>query len=194
MTDESLADEVRSFWFDDQAGVQAYRAIWFASTPAFDAALAERFGAAYERAAGGQLDCLADRPGSCLALVLLLDQIPRNLFRGTARAFATDVRACDWSKLALERGFEASMTALERFFLYMPFQHSEQLPDQERALSLFATLAGTEVPERCQDDARRHYEAIRRFGRFPHRNGVLGRATSEAEQAYLDSPEGAYWR
>jgi uncharacterized protein (DUF924 family) len=169
-------DELLGFWFSEQA-----RPYWFAATAAFDAELASRFGTLHDRAAKGALDPWEETAAGALGLVLLLDQLPRNLFRGTPRAFATDDQARAVLERALERGFDRALDEEGRAFLYLPFEHCEDLDDQERCVALMAQLS---TPG-WADFARKHRDVIARFGRFPSRNAVLGRPSTAAEQAFL---------
>ncbi len=175
------AQEVLDFWF---RGTQA-RKEWFRKDPAFDAEIARRFAGLHQTAAAGALGDWRDSARACLALILLLDQFPRNMFRGTARAFSTDALALDAAKHAVQAGYDRSLNDVERTFVYLPFEHSEDLADQERALKLFAGHPNYEW-------ARRHWEIIRRFGRFPHRNAVLGRQSTPAEIEFLEKPGSSF--
>ncbi|WP_420243504.1 DUF924 family protein [Roseiterribacter gracilis] len=166
------------FWF-----VEAGPDQWFASDPAFDETLRRKFGALVEQAAAGALDDWAKDRERALALLLLLDQLPRNLFRGTARAFATDAKARAVATVALDRGFDADRPAEQRLFFYVPFMHSEDLADQDRSVALFAA-AQAELPVNYPF-AVQHRAIIERFGRFPHRNAALGRPSTEEEAAFL---------
>ncbi len=168
------AEDVLDFWFADNV-----RPKWFRSTPDFDVLIRQRFAGLYEAAAAGRLDGWKDAPRSALARIILLDQFPRNLFRDDPRAFATDRLAVAAAGQAVDRGFDTLLTTEERKFLYMPFMHSENLADQDRGLPLFATLDDAETI----DSARQHRDIIARFGRFPHRNAVLGRANTAEELA-----------
>ena len=154
---------------------------WFEKDDGFDAEIRDRFLETHEAAAEGKLSAWEGNAEGALALLILLDQFPRNMFRGQARAFATDPLARAIAAGSLVRGFDAQVAPEMRGFFYLPFMHSEDLADQERAVALY-TAAG--------DDnlkwAIRHADIIRRFGRFPHRNAVLGRATTAEEQAFLD--------
>jgi uncharacterized protein (DUF924 family) len=154
---------------------------WFRKDADFDTGFRERFLALHELAARGELRSWTADAECCLALVLLLDQFPRNAFRGTARAWSTDPLARVVAHQALARRFDVHFDADLRNFLYLPFMHSEWLPDQERALELTRGL-GTEAPK----FAVVHHAIIRRFGRFPHRNVLLGRRTTREEQVFLD--------
>ena len=167
--------DVLDFWFDRD------RKHWFEKNPAFDAEIRSRFLDRHETACGGSLEAWKTEPKSCLALVILLDQFPRNMFRGTARAFAADPLARDTARVILDRGWDKAMTADERMFAYLPFEHSEELGDQELSLKLFEGNPNFEW-------ARRHWEIVRRFGRFPHRNVTLGRASTPDEIEFLKQP------
>ncbi len=170
------AFDVLEFWW------RAGPARWFAAESAFDHACRD-FAAAVDDAAAGRLDGWAESPHGALALVLLTDQFPRNVFRGTTRAFATDGKALAVAERAIGRGFDRAFPIDGRRFFYLPFMHSEDLAVQERGLDLYRALGS----EEGYFYALVHYDAIRRFGRFPHRNALLGRDTTPAEAAYLAS-------
>jgi uncharacterized protein (DUF924 family) len=155
---------------------------WFRKDLAFDDEIRARFLKTYEAAAAGKLSAWENTPEGALALVILLDQFPRNMFRGDARAFATDRFALDVAKRTLDRKFDQQVPASDRAFFYLPFEHSEALADQERAVDLFRATGDAELLKW----AELHADIIRRFGRFPHRNAVLGRTTTPDEQAFLD--------
>jgi uncharacterized protein (DUF924 family) len=167
-------DDVVAFW----TGAGPKR--WFAKDEAFDADIRGRYEATHHAAARGELDSWADTAEGALALLLLLDQFPRNLWRGSAHAFATDPLARRIAEHAIGRGFDRAVEPALRQFFYLPFEHSEDLGDQERAVTLCAF-----DPDSLKW-AKIHRDIIRRFGRFPHRNGCLGRSTSADEQAFLD--------
>ena len=170
------AAEIVQFWAD------AGPARWFKKDAAFDAEFRVKFAAEHEAAASGALDDWADTAEGALALMILLDQYPRNSFRGTARMFATDPLALTIAKQAIAQGFDQMVDpALSRFF-YLPFMHSEVLAEQDRSLELYAPMG--DEPMRY---AVLHRDIIVRFGRFPHRNALLARATTAEEQAFLDS-------
>jgi uncharacterized protein (DUF924 family) len=180
------AEEILEFWFGgDDSGRQR---TWFAADPGFDDTCRARFLADYERAARGELEGWSDTAARCLALILLLDQFPRNLFRGTAQAFATDQKALAIAKHAVTAGLDDILAPRQRAFIYMPFQHSEDLADQRESVRLFRELAAGD-PEQAGflEYAERHLEVIARFGRFPHRNAVLGRASTPQESEFLAS-------
>jgi len=168
--------DVLAFWRN--AGPEK----WFAKDAAFDDDIRARFLATYEAAAAGRLATWENAPDSALALAIVLDQFPRNMFRGSARTFAADPLAREIVDRALARGFDRAVPAIDRQFFYLPFEHSESMADQDRACALF----------RAADDAEGlkwaelHADIIRRFGRFPHRNAALGRVTTAEEQAFLD--------
>ncbi|WP_411833274.1 DUF924 family protein [Pseudoxanthomonas mexicana] len=180
MTQETTMDgigpqQVTGFW--REAGY----ARWFSRDDAFDAAFRQRFGDAHFRAARRELEAWMDDAEGALALVLLLDQYPRNCFRGSAHSYATDGLARHYAARAVEAGFDAQVEAALKIFFYLPFEHSEDLADQQRSLDLFAAHGDAGYLRYAQ----LHYDLIVRFGRFPHRNEALGRASTEAELAYL---------
>jgi uncharacterized protein (DUF924 family) len=162
---------------------------WFTRDEAFDASVRENFLATYQAAAAGELSDWEATAEGALALVIVLDQFPRNMFRGHPRSFATDPQARAAAKNAVARGFDLALPPVQRPFIYMPFQHSENLADQEESLRLFHRLAA-EVPAMAGyiEYAEHHLEVVRRFGRFPHRNAVLGRASTAAELEFLRRP------
>jgi uncharacterized protein (DUF924 family) len=168
--------EVLEFWFDP-----ASQAHWFEPDAAFDRAVAARLGELHRRAAAGELDDWQSSAQGCLALCILLDQAPRQLFRGEARAFATDAKALAVAKRALAEGFDRELPALQRQFLYLPLMHSEGLADQEQCVALFEA---EDLRDKLHH-AVEHAEVVRRFGRFPHRNAAVGRTSTADEEAYL---------
>lgn len=186
------AQAVLDFWFGppgDPAREQ-HRAIWFKSTAEFDAALRREFLADYEAAAAGALRAWEISAEGALAVVLLLDQVPRNIFRNTPRAYTTDPAARAAADRALERGFDQTVPAAWRLFFYMPFHHSEDLADQQRSLALFTALPRN--PDRSgslRRYGRPYIEVIERFGRFPHRNAILGRPSTDEEIEFLKGPD-----
>jgi uncharacterized protein (DUF924 family) len=167
------AQAILQFWFshdwDD----------WWKADPAFDAEIGRRFLKLWEEERENVPDHFLGDPDSAVAAVLLFDQFPRNMFRGTADQFATDPLALDIAKGAIERGFDDGMTSARRGFLYMPFQHSESLADQRRSLLLFTALGSAEHLKY----AKKHHDVIEKYGRFPHRNAVLGRKPTALEAA-----------
>ena len=179
MADASLATpaQVLDFWF----GADPQK--WFSRDDAFDAAITERFLPAYEAAVAGRLAGWESTPEGALALVIVLDQFSRNMFRGSARTFAADPQALAVAKRAVEQGFDRVVELPKRNFFYMPFMHSENLADQERCVALSRQYSD----ENTLKYAKLHADIIRRFGRFPHRNALLGRATTAEEKAFLDA-------
>ena len=174
------AEMLLNFWFapERESERDRFRNIWFQATAEFDAALAEHFRADYDRAAAGVYGPWRAAPQTCLALILLLDQLPRNLFRNPPRAYAT--------------GYDQAEVPVRRWFLYMPFQHSESLSDQQTALRLYASLPEHADKAAAIAAARRHHQIIARFGRFPHRNDILGRPSTPEEQDFLQQPDSAF--
>lgn len=175
------ARAILDFWFDDDVIAQR---LWFRSTAEFDRRIRDAFLADYESARDGHYDEWREQAEDALALIVALDQFPRNLFRGSPLAFATDAKAQAVATQAVERGFDRQLTAAQRVFVYLPFEHAESLALQNRSLALFEGLPGPGV-QNYVDFAKRHHALIRQFGRFPHRNAVLGRESTPAEQAYL---------
>lgn len=173
----AAAEDVLAFW--RAAGEKK----WFAKDDAFDAEIKARFLNTYEAASAGQLSDWEATPESALALTIVLDQFPRNMFRHDARAFAADATARSVADRALARSFDRRVAADERLFFYLPFEHSETMADQERCCALVKTLGNADLLHW----AELHADIIRRFGRFPHRNAVLGRMTTPEEKAYLDN-------
>lgn len=155
---------------------------WFKHDEGFDASIRARFAAVYEDAAAGLLSAWENTSEGALALVIILDQFPRNMFRGSARSFATDTRAHAAAERAIARGFDQKTSMPERVFFYLPFEHSEMLADQERAIALIGATGDGDLLKWAQ----LHADIIRRFGRFPHRNTLLGRTSTPQEQAFLD--------
>jgi uncharacterized protein (DUF924 family) len=178
------AAEVLDFWFASDPTKR--RKAWFEKDPAFDMACAE-FAAARDLAKAGGLDDWADTPHGGLALLILLDQLSRNLHRGSAEAFAADAKARATARAMIAHGFDQALTPVERIFVYLPFEHSEDLADQDMSVRLFASLESAEGSNTL-DYAERHRDVIRRFGRFPHRNAALGRVSTADEEAYLAEP------
>ncbi len=181
-----LAKEILTFWFGTTnltLNIEK-RQVWFKSTAEFDAELIENYSEICEQARAGDLDHLTDTAEDCLTLILALDQFPRNIHRGTPRAFDSDSKAREIARLAIDRRYDLDLARWPRTFVYLPFEHSENLADQELSLSLYRSF----VDEEGLVAATGHHEAIRRFGRFPHRNDVLGRANTPEEDEYLRDP------
>jgi uncharacterized protein (DUF924 family) len=175
----ATAFSVVEFWRE------AGPSLWFAKNNAFDCRFRERLLSTHEAAARGKLDGWLTTPTGALALVLLLDQFPRNAFRGTARMYATDAKARAVAVAAIEAGHDRAVPKDLRLFMYLPFGHSEDPADQERSVALAETLGEPDLSH-----AKRHRDIVRRYGRFPHRNLILGRSMQADEQRYLD--QGGY--
>lgn len=179
----AVIDEILAFWF---APATAGR--WFVAEPQFDTEIRQRFAPLIEEAAAGGLAAWAETPRGALALCLLLDQFPRNVWRGTARAFDCDPMARRVAEAALAAGHDQALWPEERLFLYLPFEHSESRADQARCVALMSALGNPE----WLDYAHRHHAVIARFGRFPHRNASLGRASTPDEAAFLREPGSSF--
>jgi uncharacterized protein (DUF924 family) len=172
--------DILDFWYSkDMQGR------WFASTPALDDEIRNRFESFWRQAAAGELDGWKETPEGCLALVIVLDQFPLNMFRGKAVSFKTEQQAVNIAKLAIEKGFDKRLPVQQLAFMYMPLMHSENLADQDMSVRMFE-MAKLENNLRF---AKHHRELIRKYGRFPHRNNILGRQNTPDEIAYLASKE-----
>jgi len=178
---DGRATEVLTFWFGhgNQYGIAQKR--WFVKDDGFDAEIRSRFASLHDTLSTNR-DWL-DEAHSCLARIIVLDQFPRNMFRGTARAFASDALALEAARLAVERGWDRGLLQVEQLFVYLPFEHSENLADQDRACELMRDFDAGQ-----RDYAERHRDIIRRFGRFPHRNAILGRRSTPEEIEFLKLP------
>jgi len=182
-----LSREILEFWFGTPP--PAARAEWFKKDPAFDSTIRQRFGHAVETALAAATDATVDDDlRDSLAYVVLLDQFTRNAFRDTPRAFAGDSQALRMAVNVVDAGRDSSLDHFERWFLYMPFQHAENLAMQERSITLFTRLAAEAGDPALLGWAEKHAVIIRRFGRFPHRNTILGRASTPEEIAFLGEP------
>jgi uncharacterized protein (DUF924 family) len=185
---DSRAQDVLAFWF---AGSDR-DARWFAKDAAFDAVVRERFLELHHQAAAGELASWMEAPRSCLALVILLDQFPRNMFRGTARAFASDPMALAVAREALRRGHDRGLRPSERMFLYLPFQHAESVDAQRLSVELNAPLGAFPETHDVPRFALAHRDIVERFGRFPHRNAALGRDSTPEEIEFLKQPGSSF--
>ena len=185
------AVEVLDFWFGAPGSAEfgSSRKMWFTKDAGFDAQVRERFGALVDAALNGHLTEWDGVPRGTLARILLLDQFTRNAFRDTPRSFAGDTLALGCAQAMVASGSDRLLAPVERGFVYLPFEHSEDLAMQDEALRLFARLTG-ETPEQASllDWAQRHHAIVARFGRFPHRNAILGRASSAEEIEFLKQP------
>ena len=190
------------FWFGkDLQSVESIAersALWFAGGEAFDRQIRDRFGDLPNRARQGQFDSWRQDAYSALALVLILDQFPRNLYRDTAKCFSYDALAYELAVSAVDSGFDRELGPLEATFLYLPFEHTESLEAQSRCVSLFRDLverAPVTLRSQCDsflDYAMRHQRVIERFGRFPHRNETLGRESTPEEIEFLKEPDSSF--
>jgi len=192
--DES-AQALLDFWFgaagSDDFGSQ--RKVWFTKDEGFDRLVAQRFGGAIERALRGELDAWAETAPSALARILLLDQFTRNAFRGQPRAFAGDAQALAASGAMVGSRLDEGLPPFMRAFVYMPFEHAEGVAMQDEAIRLFSRLTvAAPALSHMLDYAYKHREVIERFGRFPHRNAILGRASTAEEIAYLARPGSSF--
>jgi uncharacterized protein (DUF924 family) len=188
-SDQALQQEILDSWFGI-AGSAEYgkaRNVWFRKDDEFDAAIRRRFGTAVDGAIAGAFTDW-DTARATLARVLLLDQFTRNIYRGTPRAFAGDAHALQVVEKTVSRGDDAGLIPVERWFLYMPFVHAESAASQARSVQLFTRLRDETGLADPLDWAHRHAEVIRRFGRYPHRNAILGRQSTEEELAFLAQP------
>jgi uncharacterized protein (DUF924 family) len=172
--------DILEFWYSEPMASR-----WFSSSPQLDAEIRASYEQVWRAALEGRLDDWKSSPEGCLALVIVLDQLPLNMFRGEAKSFSTEQQAVEICKLAIARGYDREIAPERLGFLYMPLMHSENLLDQDLSVQMFEQ-AGLEGNVRF---ARHHRELIRRFGRFPHRNAVLGRESSREELEYLGSKE-----
>jgi|KBSMisStaDraftv2_1062788.scaffolds.fasta_scaffold08660_2 uncharacterized protein (DUF924 family) len=186
MDNATLAAGVHAFWFG--APPLATRDVWFDKDAAFDAEIKGRFGPAIAAALAGAFGAWTATPRGALARILLLDQFTRNAFRDTPAAFAGDARALATAEDAVGRGDDRALEPLERWFMYMPFEHAEDRAAQARSLALFGALAAETGLASPLEWARRHAAVIERFGRYPHRNAILGRESTPEEIAFLATP------
>ncbi len=189
-----VAEEILEFWFgslDDNGFVVSGKAKRWFGGKTVDALIAERFGEWVKQALASKLDAWADTPQGLMALVTLLDQFPRNIYRGSRQAFSGDARAREWVNWAIANGIDRSMPAAWRLMLYMPLQHAENLSDQNLSVAMYELLLMT-TPEQCHERiadslrwARRHRDIVARFHRFPHRNAVMQRPSTLQESDWL---------
>jgi len=197
-----IPESILDFWFGDALespeATTARNALWFRKDSAFDERIRERFGDLPARASRGEFDSWRRAARPSLALVLVLDQFPRNLYRGSPQAFACDPMAKEVAETAIESRLDSELAPLETVFLYLPLEHAEDLASQERCVSLFKALferapAGRQSQfESFLTFAIRHRDIISRFGRFPHRNAILGRPSTSEELSYLESGGDAF--
>jgi uncharacterized protein (DUF924 family) len=195
-------EDVHRFWFadttDDPEAANRRNAVWFGSSPEFDARVRAQFEPAIADAARGDLAAWESVPRSCVSLVIVLDQFPRNAYRNTAAAFEYDALALAVTKRAVAAGYLAELSVPEQAFLLMPYQHIEDAATQREGVRLFECMSADASPQwrgfadNTLQFARRHLEIIERFGRFPHRNRALARSSTPAEREYLESAPDAF--
>jgi uncharacterized protein (DUF924 family) len=196
------ANTIREFWFglnpDDLIVAQTQSKLWWNKNPDVDAQIRNRFEPDVVKAANRELDDWLETPQNRLALIILTDQFPRNIYRNTSQAFAFDSLARSWCKAGIQTGSHELLRPIERIFFYLPLEHSESIEDQELSVSLVRSLANSVEPnyrstfESFIGFAIRHRDIIARFGRFPHRNQILGRESSPAELAFLQEPGSSF--
>lgn len=173
-------EEVLQFWLKE-VGPDG----WYIAAPEVDGRIAQRFMPTWQAASDGALSAWAETPAGALALLIVTDQFSRNMFRGDGKSFATDALAREVARRAIAQGFDLATSEPERVFFYMPFEHSEELADQDWSVALMAARIRGAAGEEFAHHARVHREVIRRFGRFPYRNSALGRVSTAAEEAFL---------
>ena len=177
--------DILHFWFEETKPAQ-----WFQKNPDFDNEIIARFEPDYLLAVEGIYDAWLDNDKACLAYIILLDQFPRNMYRDTPRMFATDHMALKAAKHAVAKHYDKVMSLHEKVFLYLPYEHSEDMADQETSLKLFAPTKDDDPT--FYNYARRHYDVIKKFGRFPHRNAILERQNTKLEEEYLAKPDSGF--
>jgi uncharacterized protein (DUF924 family) len=182
--------DILDFWFGAPGSPEhgTNRQEWFKKSDAFDAEIRRRFAKDVDAAIDGGLEGWAQNAEGALALIILLDQFPRNIFRNSGRSFAGDARALETAKRAIACGFDEERAKFERVFFYLPFEHSEDLADQDRCIALVSALGD----DNYIDYAHRHRDIVARFGRFPHRNALLGRASTDEEIEFLKQPNSSF--
>ncbi|MBN1587265.1 MAG: DUF924 domain-containing protein [Candidatus Omnitrophica bacterium] len=194
--------DVLDFWFGQLEGDAFFpedkASMWFRGGPEVDEEISRRFGAAVQSALAGQLDNWKVEPRSCLALILLLDQFTRNIYRGMARAYSGDAQALELCLWGMERGYDLELWPVEAWFFYLPLEHSEDFALQKKSVQCYEALVERSAPaielpiRNALDYAEQHRDLIERFGRFPHRNDALGRLNTEEEEKYLLQPNAGF--
>jgi uncharacterized protein (DUF924 family) len=190
MSKSTLVMQILNFWFGDPSSSDygQPQPHWFNSTPELDQNVRDTFGHSYEQASKGELDEFKKTPEGSLALILIFDQFSRNMFRGTPQVYAMDTQAVEIAKEAIQMGFDQELTDFQRKFIYMPFMHSEDLKEQNKSVELFESLG----EEATLKYALSHRDIVARFGRFPHRNGILNRESTPQEIAFLKEPGSSF--
>jgi len=187
---ESLASEVLKFWFGDGPDYGKAHKRWFDKHPSFDAEVRRRFSHVHDQQMASREWLKA--PRECLARIIVLDQFPRHMYRGTARAFASDALALEAARRMVEALWDRQLLPVERMFAYLPFQHSESIEDQERSCALYEALRGFPQAADSHRYALAHRGIVKRFGRFPHRNAILGRESTPQEIEFLKQPGSSF--
>lgn len=187
-------EKVINFWFGcpSEPSYGQPRKEWFIKNEAFDRAVQEQLLELYQQAANHELEAWQNTAEGCLALLVLLDQVPRNIFRGQPQAFATDEKARAIANFALQQGFDGQLLPVQRWFIYLPLEHSEDLEDQNKSVELFRRLPNDPENQKTLDYALKHRDIIVRFGRFPHRNAILNRESTAEETAFLQQPGSSF--
>jgi uncharacterized protein (DUF924 family) len=188
---KSLAPEVLKFWFGEGEDYGKVHKRWFEKDPAFDRVVTNRFQKFHEEMLEGNHQWL-DHPRDCLARIIVLDQFPRHIYRSTARAFSSDGLALEAAKHLVTKGWDRDLLPVERMFAYLPYEHSEAIKDQDRACELCEPLKAFPETVEAHRYALAHRDIIRRFGRFPHRNALLGRASTAEEIKFLQEPGSSF--
>lgn len=193
MADRSAKDVI-DFWFSDrdETGAFVFRKAWFEKDPAFDETIRQKFGALYRSAAARTLDGWRGAPRKALALVVVLDQFSRNMFRDNPAMYEADEYAVEVATGAIEQDHHLAFPLIQKWFFYMPLMHSENLAHQDTCVRLFRELPDSEIVARGREAAQQHRDIVARFGRFPHRNTILGRPTTEEEAAFLLEPNSSF--
>lgn len=195
-------EEILDFWFgsnpDDAAVAKEKSALWWSKNPRMDDEIRQRFENFVRKVAAGELSDWQSKPAGRLALILLTDQVPRNIYRDSPRAFAYDAKALAWCLDGLDQGFDLKLRPIERVFFYLPLEHAESVEHQDKSVTLFTELVSI-ADERHKaafkeylDFAIRHRDIIARFGRFPHRNQVIGRQSTPEELTFLSQPGSSF--
>lgn len=194
----SKIDELLQFWFLPDGEKKEVMKLWFSASDSLDLEIKERFGASLRQAEQKGLDDWRQTLEGKVALIILLDQFSRNIYRGSGQAFANDTQACSLAKELIQAGLDKELDPYWRVFVYLPFEHSESLADQEQAIELFQKLAQDVTAvhmttfKNFLDFAQKHYDVIKRFGRFPHRNQRLGRTSTPEEELFLNQPGSSF--
>jgi uncharacterized protein (DUF924 family) len=189
-------EELLEFWFGRPGDPEwdAGREVWFRPQLAFDKACRDKYLPEYEAARAGARDGWMTAPRSCLALILLLDQLPRNMFRGSSRSYGSDEKALAVARHAVAAGLDEALRPIERSFVSLPFEHSENVADQREGVELFKRLSFHPRGAEWLGYAEQHLRIVARFGRFPHRNDILGRASTAEEREFLTQPNSSFLR